>query len=918
MAITIGRTLSAGMAPLLVSVDASAVTGLSDDVKKCRVVWDFNDPAAPTNKQKGHCAGHVYEREGTYQITCTVTDPAGTVQVAQLQVDVAAFAGTTFYVAEYGDDASPGTSETAPLRTLARAIELAQALFVPYVATPVQILLARGQEFRVEQGFDFGASVVGKFTIGSYGPRKEERPIVHYFDKDATEPLFRCSGGLVDFSLVDLDLRGAWSGVNGEGPLVAACDFAATAHASLPARLNRLYLRCHFTGWHRVILESYSGAAALDLCNNVGLVELTATRTQEATVEIGGKHVTVYGCNFAGSALGHVLRAWWLDRSSVAHSSMLEPGAGKSALAINNATAGAKQTSHVSVRRDMLRGGAVVLDVAPTALDQDERIDHVSIDRCDLEADSTTLAYVHLVARDVTARVCAVFGGAPMTGSAVFHVEEYSAVTGFAPQGIAVLWCGAVHEGVAAVFARFTAPNLAATEFRGNLFISQQAGEGSRFYILNGATPPNAIDDSWNASWRGGDTPYYATIAGVAKSLPEWAALDPDGPGPMLHGFEAMDGGTLGVIDAPRDDLRPWDWSPHREGAAPDPRVYEDNHGDVRVKTAPSWSYGPIEAAPQIAPAEGAPGPAQGSPAGGIEMQTEWATPLDLGVREASMNLGGALINAEQAESLVATVVGDAALQIAQNSIVMRVGADDVPALVTEVLGDDGTEDARMSFPGPVVVKAGAAPAKSAAGVIGDARLGLIQQALRVNLADRPAAATGFWSPDGIGTDARLVLSPVGFAMRAETAAIATGALGDARLLLTAQVPVSKGDISRSWRSVLPVRKLKAPGDQLWAGMALGMKDGIVRFWRPGDIFGGFAAERAGPPRDALQVYEQGVAQMDIAGVTGPGNYGAPVYLASDAAFTLSPGTPRLGKVIRWITGRRCEVWFASTIIQGV
>ncbi len=890
MAAVIGASLTSGTAPLLVGVDAIASTGLSADIKLCRVQWDFGDGtdfldlqvfggAVNTNIQEGIGAGHVYRTPDTYTITCRITDTAGVVHVETQQIVVAAFAGTTYYVSNGGADTNTGLSESDPFRTFEHAMSVVLAGATRWAASPYRVLLQLGGTYPVADTIQLGHGLVGPIYIGSYGESEAPVPELHYASPSASAPMMQSLSGPVDFTVDGVNVRGPYDFANSAGPAVSAFYFPHTYDVRYPSRLNQLFNRVEITDFYQGIINSYYGDATTTLPQmvNVGVMECTTDRVADASLYLGARYMTVHGCNFKTGKLSHVARSWWADRSSIADNFFLDPLATRHALKLHAPTGVAFDTQWVSVRANMFRGGEIPFACAPQNASSNERVHDIVIERnrIPIVAGLTTTC-CHVVARGVVARGNEGFGGSPGADLSMFTVEEYAAVTGFAPRDIALLGNGFAHEGATGTrFLTVLAANVQAVELRGNAMILPNGGTSAHFIYI-GAGSSAQITDTRNATWLGSGLVYAVEQGGVQRSFAQW-----QGGG---HAQNSQNGTLLGVLSPLLGDLTPHAWSTHRSGCVPDARVYEDHYGLLRSSTAPTWSFGSVEVN------------SQGGPP--VTMRPEWADAVILDVREAQLVLLSSNWVAEQ-PSFAWSILSDAAITVSDN--VWNIDAAvDRPSFAWSV-----NEASLVSF-GGVTIPIAAGERPSFAWSVREAVLGLIQQELAVDPdTDRPSFA---WT---ILSDAEMDVTAGTVLPCPEYAAI-SWSIQEARLLLAYAGATQKFDINRSIRFGVRIRRRKALGDRIYLGQALGYYGGIVRAWRIGDPFAGFAAERGSPEEHDMQVWVLGHATLEVVGVTSQVNVGSIVYLVNDNGFTLTAGTEPVGRVAQHIYGRRVRVAFSA------
>jgi PKD repeat protein len=149
-------------------VQGTGTTLANEQIEDGVFRWDFGDPTGRFNTLPGFNASHVYDRPGTYTIKLTVTNAAGVSGVRMVNVSVVDASTRVVYLASNGSDSNTGGNATRPVKSLARAIELAGA-------NDIQILLRRGDRFDVSAT----TYVSGKnVTISSYGVG--DKPVINW------------------------------------------------------------------------------------------------------------------------------------------------------------------------------------------------------------------------------------------------------------------------------------------------------------------------------------------------------------------------------------------------------------------------------------------------------------------------------------------------------------------------------------------------------------------------------------------------------------------------------------------------------------------------------------------------------------------------------------------------------------------
>jgi len=199
-------------APCSVFFDATSTKGLAGgaggsggiaggDYVQANWNWDFNDPKSPHRGTIGFIAAHVFDNPGTYRVSTRVRDIAGNAGSTTTTITVSAMTGTTYYVANSGNDANNGTSTSSAFQTLAHALTFA--------GTNKSILLRRGDTFNIGSS-DTTMAVAGPFLLGSYsdpGAPSAVAPILSSTDTGSYSSVFNLSGGS-DMRFTDLHVVG--------------------------------------------------------------------------------------------------------------------------------------------------------------------------------------------------------------------------------------------------------------------------------------------------------------------------------------------------------------------------------------------------------------------------------------------------------------------------------------------------------------------------------------------------------------------------------------------------------------------------------------------------------------------------------------------------------------------------------------
>jgi hypothetical protein len=113
--------------------------------------------------------------------------------------------------------------------------------------------------------------------------------------------------------------------------------------------------------------------------------------------------------------------------------------------------------------------------------------------------------------------------------------------------------------------------------------------------------------------------------------------------------------------------------------------------------------------------------------------------------------------------------------------------------------------------------------------------------------------------------------------------------------------------------------------DIIFEGAAVGDNgSGLARPLVAADPFLGFAKERCDNSAGSasarnVKVFERGKIELDVTGVASAADVGEAVYASDDDTFTLtSAGNSAIGKVVRWVSGTCCVVYFEGVQVRSL
>lgn len=112
--------------------------------------------------------------------------------------------------------------------------------------------------------------------------------------------------------------------------------------------------------------------------------------------------------------------------------------------------------------------------------------------------------------------------------------------------------------------------------------------------------------------------------------------------------------------------------------------------------------------------------------------------------------------------------------------------------------------------------------------------------------------------------------------------------------------------------------------DIIYEGAAVGDSSGYARPLVAADAFGGFATRQADNSSGSagainVRVRQVGVVTLAVTGVTGVTDEGSTVYASDDDTFTLTAsGNSSIGKIVRWVSGTTCQVYFEAASRRSI
>jgi hypothetical protein len=110
----------------------------------------------------------------------------------------------------------------------------------------------------------------------------------------------------------------------------------------------------------------------------------------------------------------------------------------------------------------------------------------------------------------------------------------------------------------------------------------------------------------------------------------------------------------------------------------------------------------------------------------------------------------------------------------------------------------------------------------------------------------------------------------------------------------------------------------------IYEGSAVGQSGtaGTYRALVAGDTFAGFAHEQVVNPTGGskrVKVRQKGIVRLTVATASSVSNNSETVYASADGTFTLAAtSNSAIGKVVQWIVGTTCDVYFEGEIVKSI
>lgn len=548
-----------GAAPCASKFDSLSSILTVGTIETARYEWlcggSHADSSTSSQFMTGPVATFVFERPGTYTVTHWVKDEAGNDDAVQSFFVIDDFdahgTGVTHHVANEGDDTLGDGSVNKPWKTVFKAMAVARAATANDTPAWRRIWLKAGQVHVIAVGVaEMNPSTFNKmrgpFHFGRYGTGPN--PIL----EDQRDPnpnntyVFHVNGRVTDWSFVDIDVRGLYTGYASPEAYRAGFRFLFNDMAAGPyARADLLFLRCNISKLGQGILaqidEPGAQAAAQSKCGNIVIADTTI---KDVSVVCAFGHFIdsgIVNSRFVGCDQSHILRWEMGKRSCLWQTWCLDPSRlianGRDSWKLHGLGIGAAttntfgRTEHVYATGCRFRGGANNVNISPQDFWSEQEVCKVIVDRCSFEKDTSGLNRSFygcvLNGHDLTLRNCTFEPGPD--GYAV-GIETYPNLVSIPPiDNIYVDQCTARwHAGAGAGSAFLRPVNLVSTA---NVFARNNvawAPSGSLSFISAynpavGTFNPLTWHDDGNVVTPA-DSSYVRHQGGVI-TLPAWQAL---------------------------------------------------------------------------------------------------------------------------------------------------------------------------------------------------------------------------------------------------------------------------------------------------------------------------------------------------------------------------------------------------------
>jgi PKD repeat protein len=386
---------TAGVAPLAVFFDtvndsttsaptfawASGVTQPSD-MEGSNWSWDFGDSTAGTwaqtgksrNTATGYTAAHVYETPGTYTVTLTVTDPAGTASDRYTQtITVSAFKGSTFYAAAgaRGNGLSPSTPGS-----------LSAGVAYLNAGSGRRLLIRRGDTFNLGTSqyiiSGAGPGIIDAYADGTAGHTANDPVPVLTSNRTATGAVIQIQAN--DWRVMNLDMRGP-----------NATSFGASAvcyNPGLPIA-DMLVMRLKASGGWFVAFGSDDpyGSTVGTPEDRIFYVEVESSGSYSMEGYLGARRLALLGNYFHDTQASHNFRSYQAHKAVLSNNKFSAPGiSNRHTLKLHSEATGLgyAESRWISITDNIFSAGPYSswnVSIGPENAQSDERVSHVIYER---------------------------------------------------------------------------------------------------------------------------------------------------------------------------------------------------------------------------------------------------------------------------------------------------------------------------------------------------------------------------------------------------------------------------------------------------------------------------------------------------------------------------------------------------------